>query len=342
MPANKTKVAQRPREESAMKTAALRTAAGLLVAFGLVVPSSAQQGYPNRPIEIVVPFAAGGSIDITLRIIGQHLAKRLGQSVVILNKAGAGATLGMAYVARSAPDGYTFGAASFAFAANSAVLEKVSYDVIKDFEPVTMVARSPMVLLVNPKSPATTVQEFIDWVKSKPPGELNYGSVGVASSGHLITELFLSRAGIKMTHVPYSTGPLPALAQGDIHLQFSPIPTAVPWVKDGRLRAIGVTSLDPDPNVPELTPVSATLPGFETYEWPGLVAPAGTPRGIIDRVQREIAQIVAEPEVKERLATLGSQGVGSTPEQFGAHIKREIALWTDVVRQLGLRIGNSQ
>jgi tripartite-type tricarboxylate transporter receptor subunit TctC len=325
-----------------MRMAALRIAAGLLAALGLVAPSSAQQSYPSRPIEIVVPFAAGGSIDITLRVIGPHLSKRLGQSVVILNKGGAGATLGMAYVARSAPDGYTFGAASFAFAANSAVLDKVSYDVIKDFEPVTMVARSPMMLLVNPKSPATTVQGFIDWVKSKPPGELNYGSVGVASSGHLITELFLSRAGIKMTHVPYSTSPLPALAQGDIHLQFSPIPTSVPWIKDGRLRAIGVTSLDPDPNVPELAPVSATLPGFDAYEWPGLVAPAGTPRGIIERVQREIAQIVAEPEVKERLATLGSQGVGSTAEQFGAHIKKESALWAGVVRQLGLRIGTTQ
>jgi tripartite-type tricarboxylate transporter receptor subunit TctC len=330
-----------------MKMSALRAAAGLLSAFGLVAPSSvqpvaAQQSYPSRPIEIVVPFAAGGSIDITLRVIGPHLAKRLGQSVVILNKPGAGATLGMAYVARSAPDGYTLGAASFAFAANSAVLDKVSYDVIKDFEPVTMVARSPMVLLVNPKSPATTVQGFIDWVKSKPPGELNYGSVGVASSGHLITELFLSRAGIKMTHVPYSTGPLPALAQGDIHLQFSPIPTAMSWVKDGRLRAIAITSLEPDPNVPELPPVSATLPGFDTYEWPSLVAPAGTPRAIIDRVQQEIAQIVAEPEVKERLATLGSQGVGNTPEQFGAHIKKEIALWGGVVRQLGLRLGTTQ
>jgi tripartite-type tricarboxylate transporter receptor subunit TctC len=334
-----------------MKMPALQTAAGLLsgllAAFGLaavfsVQQVSAQQSYPSRPIEIVVPFAAGGSIDITLRVIGPHLAKRLGQSVVILNKPGAGATLGMAYVARSAPDGYTFGAASFAFAANSAVLDKVSYDVIKDFEPVTMVARSPMVLLVNPKSPATTVQGFIDWVKSKPPGELNYGSVGVASSGHLITELFLSRAGIKMTHVPYSTGPLPALAQGDIHLQFSPIPTAMSWVRDGRLRAIAITSLEPDPNVPELPPVSATLPGFDTYEWPSLVAPAGTPRAIIDRVQQDIAQIVAEPEVKERLATLGSQGVGNTPEQFGAHIKKEIALWSGVVRQLGLRLGTTQ
>jgi tripartite-type tricarboxylate transporter receptor subunit TctC len=325
-----------------MDMAALRTAASVLAAFGLVAPSSAQQSYPSRPIEIVVPFAAGGSIDITFRLIGPPLAKRLGQSVVILNKPGAGASLGMAAVARAAPDGYTLGAASFAFAVNSAVLEKLGYDPVKDFEPVTIVARSPMLLLVNPKTPAKTVREFIDWVKSKPPGELNYGSVGVASSGHLITELFLSRAGIKMTHVPYSTGPLPALAQGDIHLQIGPIPSSVPWALDGRLRAIGVTSLDPDPNVPDLEPVSRALPGFDTYEWPGLVAPAGTPRNIIDRLQKEIAQIVAEPEVKERLATLGSQAVGSTPEQFGAHIKKESALWAGVVRQLGLRLGNTQ
>ena len=321
-----------------MKTTGLRAVIGFLAGSCLMVePSAAQQPYPSRPIEIVVPFAAGGSIDITFRLIGPALSKRLGQSVVIMNKAGAGATLGMSAVARSAPDGYTLGAASFAFAANSAILKNVPYDPLKDFAPVTMVSRSPMVLLVNPKTPVKTVQEFIDWVKSKPAGSLNYGSVGLASSGHLMTELFLSRAGLKMAHVPYSTGPLPALAQGDIHLQFSPIPTAVAWINDGRLRTIGVTSLNPDTNVPSLEPVSKTLPGFDTYEWPGLVAPAGTPRDIIDRIQREIALVVAEPEIKQRLATLGSNPVASTPEQFGAHIKKESALWAGVAQQLGLK-----
>jgi|GraSoiStandDraft_4_1057263.scaffolds.fasta_scaffold28092_4 tripartite-type tricarboxylate transporter receptor subunit TctC len=320
-----------------MRMAALRTAAALLAAFGLIAPSSAQQSYPNRQIEIVVPFTAGGSIDITMRLVGTALSKRLGQPVVILNKPGAGASLGMSAVARAAPDGYTLGAASFAFAANPAVLEKISFDPVKDFEPVTMVARSPMVLLVNPKTPPKTVREFIDWVKSKPAGELNYGSVGAASSGHLMTELFLSRAGIKMVHVPYPASPFPALYQGDTHLQFSPIPTAVPWMNDGRLRPIGVTSLEPDPNLPGIEPVSRTLPGFDTYEWPGLVAPAGTPRAIVDRIQQEIAQIVAEPEIKERLVALGSQAVASTPEEFGTHIKKESALWANVVHQLGLR-----
>ena len=317
-----------------MKTAVIGFLAGICL---MVEPSAAQQAYPSRPIEIVVPFAAGGSIDITMRLVAVPLAKRLGQSVVIMNKAGAGATLGMSAVARSAPDGYTFGAASFAFAANSAVLKTVPYDPLKDFVPVTMVARSPMVLLVNPKAPVKTVQEFIDWVKSKPAGELNYGSVGLASSGHLMTELFLSRAGIKMAHIPYSTGPLPALAQGDIQLQFSPIPTAVPWISDGRLRAIGVTSLDPDSNVPTLEPVSKILAGFDTYEWPGLVAPAGTPRDIIERLQKEIAATVAEPEIKQRLAALGSHPVGSTPDQFSAYIKKESALWAGVAQQLGLK-----
>jgi tripartite-type tricarboxylate transporter receptor subunit TctC len=320
-----------------MKMPALWTAAGLLAAFGLIAPSPAQQSYPSRQIEIVVPFAAGGSVDLTLRLIGTPLSKRLGQPVLILNKPGAGASLGMSAVARAAPDGHTLGAASFAFAATPAVLEKAPFDPVKDFEPVTMVARSSMVLLVNPKTPPKTVREFIDWVKSKPAGELNYGSVGVASSGHLMTELFLSRAGIKMVHVPYPASPFPPLYQGDTHLQFSPIVTAIPWTNDGRLRAIGVTSLDPDPSLPGIETVSKTLPGFDTFEWPGVVAPAGTPRAIVGRIQQEIAHIVAEPEIRERLLALGSQGVASTPEEFGAHIKKESALWASVVSQLGLR-----
>jgi tripartite-type tricarboxylate transporter receptor subunit TctC len=296
------------------------------------------QTWPNRPIEIVVPFAAGGSIDITFRLIGARLSERLGQSVIILNKPGAGGTIGMAEVARAAPDGHTLGAASFAFAANSAVLKKLPFDPLKDLAPVTMVARAPLVLLVNAKTPPRTVQEFIAWVKSKPPGELNYGSPGIGSSGHLMTELFLSRAGIKMTHVIYTNGGTPGLAQGDIHLQFSPTPRAVGWINDKRLVAIAVTSLQPDPIMPELSPVSATLPGYDTYEWPGLVAPARTPRDIIDRVQREVALIVAEPETKERLATLGSQPVASTPEEFDAHIRKETALWAGVARNLDLAL----
>ncbi|HEX9464881.1 MAG TPA: tripartite tricarboxylate transporter substrate binding protein [Alphaproteobacteria bacterium] len=319
-----------------MGTFALRRVFGLSACLCLLDgPSAAQQPYPSRPVEIVVPFAAGGAIDIVFRTIGPSLSNRLGQRVIIVNKSGGGATIGMYAVARAAPDGYTLGAASFAFAANPAVLDNMGYDPIKDFQPVTLVARAPMMLLVNPETPARTVDEFIAWVRSKPPGTLNYGSVGVASSGHLMTELFLARAGIKMTHVPYNGSPLPGLAQGDTHLQFSPISTSLPWMNDGRLRAVGVTSLDPEPNFPDLPPVSRTLAGFDTYEWPGLVAPAGTPRPIIDRLQREVAATVAEPEVKERFLALGFVPAGTTPEEFGAHIKKERELWAGVVRQLG-------
>lgn len=311
---------------------------GLAGCIGLLGgTAAAQPAYPSRPIEIVVPFAAGGSIDITFRAIAPSLSKRLGQSVLVVNRPGGGATIGMNSVAKALPDGHTLGAASFAFAANPAVLDSIPYDPVKDFAPVTMVARSPMLVLVNPKTPVTTLQEFIAYVKAKPPGDLNYGSVGIASSGHLISELFLSAAGIKMTHVPYTAGPLPPLAQGEIHMQIGPIPSSIPWVKDGRLRALAVTSLEPDPTVPDLPPVSRTLPGFESFEWPGLVAPAATPRAIIDRIQREVALTVAEPEIRQQLATLGSQPVASTPEEFAAFIKKELGLWDKVAKQLNIK-----
>jgi tripartite-type tricarboxylate transporter receptor subunit TctC len=317
------------------RTIALRKLLPVLGCFCLpVAPSAAQQAYPSQPVQIVVPFAPGGSIDITYRTIAPSLSKRLGQQVVVVNRPGGGATIGMNGVAKAAPDGHTLGAASFAFAANPGVLgDKMPYDSLKDFAPVTMVARSHMLMLVNPKTPVNTVQEFINYAKAR-PGELNFGSVGIASSGHLISELFASRAGLKMIHVPFTKGPLGPLAQGQIQLQFGPIPSAIGWVKDGRLRAIGVTSTEPDPTVPGVPPVAATVPGFEAYEWPGLVAPAGTPREIIDQIQREVALTVAEPEVKARFATLGSLSVGNSPEEFAAFIRKEMALWDKVARSV--------
>jgi tripartite-type tricarboxylate transporter receptor subunit TctC len=241
----------------------------------------------------------------------------------------------MNQVAKAAPDGYTLGAASFAFAANPVVLDNIPYDALKDFEPVTQVASSPMIMAVNPKSPAHNVKEFIDWVKAN-PGKLNYGSVGVGSSGHLMTELFLLKAGgLKMAHVPFTKGPLGPLSQDQTQLQFGPIPSTLPWVKDGRLRAIGVTSLEPDPTVPGADPVAKTIPGFTTFEWPALVAPAGTPKAVIDKLQKAVAETVAEPEVKARLIQLGSNPVASTPDQFRAFLKDQVQTWHEVGQQLG-------
>jgi tripartite-type tricarboxylate transporter receptor subunit TctC len=300
------------------------------------VGAAAAADYPSRPIQIIVPFEPSGSIDVTFRIVAPELAKRLGQSVVIVNRPGAGGTIGLNEVVKAPSDGYTLGAASFAFAANPAVLENVPYNPLTDFEPVTMVARSAMLVMVNPKEPVKTLKEFIDWVKSQPPNSLNYGSVGIGSSGHLITALFLSRAGLQMQHVPFTNGPLGPLAQGTTQLQIGPIPSSIPWVRDGRLRALAVTSLKADLTVPDLPPVADTLPGFDTYEWPGLIAPKGTPRAIIDRIQKEIVAVDAEAEVKERLANVGSQPVGDTPEEFRAHIAKETATWADLAKQIGI------
>ncbi|HEX9466732.1 MAG TPA: tripartite tricarboxylate transporter substrate-binding protein [Alphaproteobacteria bacterium] len=282
-----------------------------------------------------MPFSAGGSVDTTLRVIAPLLSTRLGQPIVVVNKPGGGATIGMSAVAKAAPDGLTLGVASFAFTANPTLIEKMGYDPLKDFEPVTLVARTPMLLIVNPKTPARTMREFIDWAKSQPPGALNYGSAGIGSSGHLMTEMFLSRAGLKMTHVPFTRGATQALARGDLDLQVTSLPTAAPWLQDAQVRAIGVTSLASDPAVPDVPPVSQTLPGFDIYEWAGLVAPAGTPRPIIDRVQREVALTIAEPDVTQRLAAVGSEPVGSTPEAFGAYLKEQTTLWADLIHQLG-------
>lgn len=309
---------------------------GVLASFCLLAgPAAAQQPYPSRPIEIVVPFNPAGAISITFRLLAPSLSKRLGQPVVVVNKPGGGATLGMYQVAQAAPDGYTLGAASFAFAANAFLIDNMPYDPLKDFEPITMVASSPTLVLVNPKAPVTNMQEFINWAKSKPPEALNFGSGGIASSGHLIAELIMSRAGIRMTHIPYTTGAYGPLFQGEIDFLIGPIPSAMPWVSDGRLRAIAVTSLNPDPSVPGVPPVSRTLPGFDAYEWPGLVAPARTPRAIIDRLQREVALTIVEPEVKKQLANLGSQPAGSTPEEFGAFIRSEMAIWKEIALRIG-------
>lgn len=318
-----------------LKLPALSGAFAALTALCLMAgAATAQQNWPNRPIEVVVPFAPGGSIDITMRSIAPSLSKRLGQQVLIVNKPGGGGTIGMNQVAKSAPDGYTLGAASFSFAANMFVLDNVPYSPLKDFEPITMVSRSYMVLLVNPNTPPKTVSEFIAWVKEN-PGKLYYTSAGVGSSGHLFAEYFLEKVGgLQMSHVPFTTGGRGPLAQGQVHFMIAPIPTDIGWVKDGRLRALGVTSPDTDPAVPELPTVNKVVPGFEVFEWPGLVAPAGTPRQIVDKIRTAVVETLEEPEVKARLATLGARPSGSTPEEFRAHIEQQMKIWAEVMAHI--------
>lgn len=301
--------------------------------FLMIMPAVAQQPYPTRPISIIIPFAPAGSIDITFRAIAPSLWKRLGQQVLIINKPGGGASIGMNQVAKAAPDGYTLGAASFSFAANPSLIKNLPYDPLKDFEPIAIVARSPMLLLVNPNSPVKTVQEFIDWVKVT-PGELNFTSAGFGSSGHLMGELFLARAGLEMVHVPFTQNGFSPLAQGHVQFLIGPVPSSMSWLQDGRLRALAVTSSAPNPSVPGVPPLSDTMPGLEMFEWPSLVAPAGTPHAVVDRVQQAVALTVAEPEQQKVFATFGTQPVGSSPEELRSLIVEQIALWADVVHHL--------
>jgi tripartite-type tricarboxylate transporter receptor subunit TctC len=314
-----------------LKLSALAGAVGL--AASVLVGSAVAQDYPNRPIEVVVPFAAGGSIDITFRAIAPGLSEELGQQVLIVNKPGAAATLGMNEVAKAQPDGYTLGAASFAFAVQKLVMDNVPYNPLTDFEFVTQIGQSPMLLVTYPDAPAKSVDEFIAWAKSK-PGELNFGSVGAGSSGHLMTELFAQRAGLEMIHVPFTKGPLGALARGDIHMQIAPIPSVLPWVKDGRLKALGVTSLKPYSTVSDLPPIANTMEGFNTFEWPSLVAPKGTPKAIVDKIRNAVNKVVDAPEMQEKFAALGTDPVGGTPEELAAFVKEQVELWEKTAQTL--------
>lgn len=309
---------------------AVGLAGSLLAGIG---PAAAADDYPNRPIEIIVPFRAGGSIDVTFRTIQDLLSKELGQQVQVINKPGGGSTIGMNAVAKAKPDGYTLGAASFSFAANPVVMDNIPYNHLTDFEPITQISQSPLMLTTYPNAPANNVQEFIDWAKSK-PGQLNFGSVGIGSYGHLVSELFCQRAGITMVHVPFTKGPLGALARGDIHLQITAIPSSIGWVKDGRLKALAVTSLKPFPTVPDLPPVAKTLPGFEAFEWPSLVAPKGTPRAIVDKIQKAVVKVIHTPQIEEQFTKLGTVPVGSTPEQLAAFIKEQTDLWAKIGQKL--------
>lgn len=313
-----------------MRTRLSSAGLALLATCTVMGGNALAQSYPTKPVQLIIPFAPGGSIDITFRAIGPGLSERLGQPMVVLNRPGGAATIGMREVAKAAPDGYTLGAASLAFAANPPfMVGKMPFDTEKDLVPVTQVARSALAFLVNAEVPARTVRDFIALAKSK-PGVLNYGSVGMASSGHLATALFESLADIKMTHVPYTTGPLPALVANQIQLQLGPIPSSMPFIKAGKLFPLGVTSLTPDPSLPGVPTVAETVPGFEVSEWPGIVAPAGTPGAVINRIQQDVARVLADPEVRKRLAAVGSEPVGSTPEEFGRFIRKELTTWAKV------------
>jgi tripartite-type tricarboxylate transporter receptor subunit TctC len=310
-----------------------------LLAGGSAVPAHAQD-YPNHPITLVVPFAPGGSTTIVARIVADKLSENLGQSIVIDNRAGAGGTIGTRAVAKSPPDGYTIALGyTGTLAIGPTLYPNAGYDPRKDFAPIGMIGNAPNSLVVHPSLPAKSVKELVDYAKAN-PGKVSYGSAGVGTVSHVAGEYFANAAGIKLIHVPYrGTGPAIAdLIGGHIPMAFAPIPATHGPVSQGQLRGLAVTSAKRSSLVPDLpTIVEAGIPGFEASLHYGLVAPAGAPRPIIDRLNQALRAVLATDEVKKRLATDGAEPTPGTPEDYAADIDQEETRWSAVVKASGAK-----
>ena len=299
------------------------------------------QDYPVRPIRIIVPFTAGAGVDIVARAVGVSLTEAWKQSMVIDNRPGAGGTIAGELVARANPDGYTLMLGNVSTLAIAPALNpKLSYHPLRDFAPITLITNSENVLVLHASVPAATVKELIAYAKAN-PRKLNYGSSGNGTSSHLGGAMFASMAGVEMTHVPYKgSGPmLTDLLAGQLQLSFSSVPTALPHIKSGRLRALAVTLLARSATLPDLPTVqeAAGLKGFEISLWQGIVAPAATPRAIVQKLNQQIAASLRTPDLKSKLTAQGMEVVGNSPEQFAAYIREEIEKWTRVVKSSGAR-----
>lgn len=301
--------------------------------------SARSAAYPTKPIRLIVPLTAGGPTDILARIIAAPLGESLGQQVIVDNRPGAGGNIGADIAAKSLPDGYTlFMGTSGPLSINSSLYPKLPFDPIRDFAPVILTASAPFVVIVHPGVPAHNLKELIALARAK-PGQLNYGSVS-GSASHLSTELFKMSAGVNMMHIPYK-GAAPATTDviaGQIQLSFASTPGSIPVVKAGKVRAIGVTSAKRIAKLPDVPTVAeSALPGYEASVWYGVVAPAGTPRDVVQRLNHGIARIVAEPVHRDRMLASDFEPTTSTPEQFAAFIRSETAKWAKVVKASGAK-----
>ena len=314
----------------------------VVLSAGLVlpVPAAAQSDWPARPVRIVVPFAVGGTTDITARLVGEQLGLVFKQPFVVDNKAGAGGNVGATEVAKAAPDGYTFLMGTPGTQAiNQFLYPKMPYDTARDFTPVSFVVRVPNVLLVHPGVGARTIAEFIAIARAR-PGALSYGSPGNGSTGHLSSELFKSRAQVFAVHIPYrGSGPmLLDLMAGQIQMAIDNLPSAMPHIRSGKLVALGVTSTTRNAQLPDVPTIASVLPDYAAESWFVLMAPAGTPAAIVNRMSAEVDRILRKPEIVERFRGLGAEPVGGTPEQLGQFIGSETRKWQQVVKDSGAKV----
>jgi tripartite-type tricarboxylate transporter receptor subunit TctC len=316
----------------------MRTALALLLALSFNL-AQAQEAWPSRPVRFILPFPPGGGTDILGRLIAERLSASLGQPVVTENRGGAGGNVGAEAAARSAPDGYTIVLVAPSLAISPTLYSKINYDPVKDFAPVSLVATVPNVMITQASLPVQNLQEFIALAKAK-PGALNFGSGGAGTSNHLAGELFNIVTGAKLVHIPYKGVNLAMqdVLAGNVHLVFIGIPAAAPHIKTGRLRALALVAPQRSSALPEVPTVAeAGLRDFEVTTWYGVLAPAGTPRSVVTRLNAELVKIMHSPELKEKLAATGTDPLTSTPEEFADYIKREIAKWGDVVRKAGVK-----
>jgi tripartite-type tricarboxylate transporter receptor subunit TctC len=302
--------------------------------------AGAQSDWPKQPIRIIAPFAPGGNTDVVARVIAQRLQQELGQSVIVENKTGAGGVIAADYVAKSAPDGYTlFMTSTGPQTISPSLMAKIPYDPIKDFAPISNVQSNALVLLVNPSLPVKNVKELIALAKRE-PGKLNFGSAGIGGTTHLSAEMFKSMAGINLVHVPFRGGApaTTAAMTGEVQITFANLSDALPQMKTGKLRALGVTSAKRQPQAPEVPTIAeAGLPGYECIVWNGLLAPAGTPAPIVKRVSAAVQKIAREQAFKAKMTEIGSVPIGDTPEQFSAFIGKELTRWTKIVKDSGAK-----
>lgn len=302
--------------------------------------SALAQNWPNRPIRMVVPYTPGGYTDLMARLVGQKISDALGQPVIFENKPGANAIIGTDVVAKAAPDGYTFGTVIAAHAVNATLNPKLPYDTQKDLTYVSLMSSAPLIMIAHPSLPASNIKELIALAKAK-PGDLNFASSGVGAAAHLTMEMFKSRTGIDMQHIPYkgTAGALQDIVGGRINVMFDIVGPLMPQVRSGNAKAIAVTAKERIPAAPDVpTMAEQGVPDFVSGTWAGIIAPAGLPKEILDRVSAEAKKALADPAMKEKLAEQGIVAVGSTPEEFRVFVDEEILRWRKVITDANIKM----